>query len=119
MYNRYKDSIIVIILSFKLLKASQTIVSEIFLLVIGPGKQCKFEIGYGNGKHVRIGKHSTRKNCVYAVKHQHPTANAATFRRNDLECFAVFNATSMNAIGNEYETCIFGGNINYLFTTTS
>ena len=112
MYNRYKDSIIVIILSFSLCyiiinKSSRKHVSKIFLLVIGPGKQCKFEIGYGNGKHVRIGKHSTRKNCVYAVKHQHPTANAATFRRNDLECFAVFNATSMNAIGNEYETCIF------------
>ena len=87
------------------------------MFVIGPEIECKFFPGYGNGKHVEIGKLGDKLTCVKKVKKLQKTANAATFRRSDHTCYAVFNATSRNGPGNEYETCIFGGNIVYYFKT--
>ena len=84
------------------------------MFVIDPGKECKFFPGFGNGKNVNIGRVGDQQTCVNKVKKMHPTANAATFGRKtftNINCFAVFNAKSRNRPNNEYETCIFGGNL--------
>ena len=87
------------------------------MCLIGNEKECQFFTGIGNGKLVGIGMVRDRQTCFRKVKKMHKTANAATFKRIDHTCMAVFNATSRKAPGNEYETCIFGGNINYFFRT--
>ena len=63
----------------------------------------------GNGESVNIGKVADEEMCYKKVKNTHSEANAATFKREDNSCLAVFNATRYNVVSNDYKTCVFGG----------
>lgn len=74
---------------------------------------CKFVVGKGKGgitKRLKIGKTDTDTECAQLVRNLEPSANGATWRRGNRNCYAEFGATTQDD-NHKYQTCLFKGKL--------